>query len=173
MNRASTYWSEPEHGALVEELHEPAVQVLDAAANDDLVGVDVHPSVARQMLGGRMAHEGCPVEGDRPQQVGVVQREHLARELCHRRRGVEGGLHLVRGEVHKVDVLVGSQCGNALPAVMRLRPHAEVLVNSAGGEKGTGTKLVDFERSDWDFTMNLDLTSIFTMCSKVGGYTAV
>ena len=44
MNRASTYWSEPEHGALVEELHEPAVQVLDAAASDDLVGVDVHPS---------------------------------------------------------------------------------------------------------------------------------
>ena len=40
------------------ELHEPAVQVLDAAANDDLVGVDVHPSVARQMLGGRMAHGG-------------------------------------------------------------------------------------------------------------------
>lgn len=33
--------------------------------------------------------------------------------------------------------------------------------------------LVDFERSDWDFTMNLDLTSIFTMCKKVGGYTAV
>lgn len=33
--------------------------------------------------------------------------------------------------------------------------------------------LVDFERSDWDFTMNLDLISIFTMCNKVGGYTAV
>lgn len=32
--------------------------------------------------------------------------------------------------------------------------------------------LVDFERSDWDLTMNLDLTSIFTMCKKVGGYTA-
>lgn len=47
--------------------------------------------------------------------------------------------------------------------------HIEALVNSAGGEKDTGTKLVDFERSDWDFTMNLDLTSIFTMCKKVGG----
>lgn len=70
-------------------------------------------------------------------------------------------------------MLVGSQCGNVLPAVTRLRPRAEVLVNSAGGEKDTGIKLVDFERSDWDLTMNLDLTSIFTMCKKVGGYTAV
>ncbi|MBO4365310.1 MAG: SDR family NAD(P)-dependent oxidoreductase, partial [Eggerthellaceae bacterium] len=48
--------------------------------------------------------------------------------------------------------------------------HIEVLVNSAGGEAGTGTKLVDFKREDWDFTMNLDLTSIFTMNKKIGGY---
>ena len=48
--------------------------------------------------------------------------------------------------------------------------HIEVLVNSAGGEAGTGTKLVEFKREDWDFTVNLDLTSIFTMCKKVGGY---
>ena len=38
--------------------------------------------------------------------------------------------------------------------------HIEVIVNCAGGEKGTGTKLVDFVRSDWDFTMT----------KKVAGY---
>jgi gluconate 5-dehydrogenase len=43
-------------------------------------------------------------------------------------------------------------------------------VNCAGGEKGTGTKLVDFDRGDWDFTMNLDLSSVFTMTKKVAGY---
>ena len=48
--------------------------------------------------------------------------------------------------------------------------HVEVLVNCAGGEKGTGTKLVEFDRGDWDFTMNLDLTSVFTMTKKVAGY---
>ena len=36
-------------------------------------------------------------------------------------------------------------------------------MNCAGGEKGTGTPLVDFKRDDWDFTMNLDLTSVFSM----------
>ena len=46
----------------------------------------------------------------------------------------------------------------------------EVLLNSAGGEAGTGTQLVNFKREDWDFTMNLDLTSIFTMCKKFAGY---
>ena len=48
--------------------------------------------------------------------------------------------------------------------------HIEVIVNCAGGEKGTGTKLVDFDRGDWDFTMNLDLSSVFTMTKKVAGY---
>ena len=48
--------------------------------------------------------------------------------------------------------------------------HVEVLMNCAGGEKGTGTKLVDFDRGDWDFTMNLDLTSVFTMTKKLAGY---
>lgn len=45
-------------------------------------------------------------------------------------------------------------------------PGEHVLVRARHGA------LVDFERSDWDLTMNLDLTSIFTMCKKVGGYTA-
>ena len=50
--------------------------------------------------------------------------------------------------------------------------HVAVLVNCAGGEKGTGTKLVDFDRGDWDFTMNLDLSSVFTMTTKFAGYMA-
>lgn len=41
--------------------------------------------------------------------------------------------------------------------------HCEVIVNCAGGEKGTGTPLTDFVRSDWDFTLNLDLTSVMFM----------
>lgn len=68
------------------------------------------------------------------------------------------------------DVTDDASIDAALAAADKKFGHVEVLVNSAGGEKGTGTKLVDFKRSDWDFTMNLDLTSIFTMCKKFGGY---
>lgn len=46
--------------------------------------------------------------------------------------------------------------------------HCEVIVNCAGGEKGTGTPLMDFKRDDWDFTMNLDLTSIFSVTQVFG-----
>ena len=48
--------------------------------------------------------------------------------------------------------------------------HIEVVVNSAGGEAGTGTQLVEFKREDWDFTVNLDLTSIFTMNKTMSAY---
>ena len=48
--------------------------------------------------------------------------------------------------------------------------HLEVLFNSAGGERGTGTPLPDFKKEDWEFTMNLDLTSIFTMNKKAAKY---
>lgn len=48
--------------------------------------------------------------------------------------------------------------------------HMEVLFNAAGGEKGTGTTLPEFKKEDWDFTMNLDLTSIFTMNKKAAKY---
>ena len=57
----------------------------------------------------------------------------------------------------------------ALAAVDEKFGHVEVLVNCAGGEKGTGTKLVDFDRGDWDFTLNLDLSSVFTMTKKFAG----
>ena len=60
----------------------------------------------------------------------------------------------------------------ALAAADEKFGHIEVLVNCAGGEKGTGTKLVEFDRGDWDFTMNLDLSSVFTMTKKFAAYMA-
>ncbi|MBQ9021288.1 MAG: SDR family oxidoreductase [Eggerthellaceae bacterium] len=68
------------------------------------------------------------------------------------------------------DVTDDASIDAAIAAADEKFGHIEVLVNSAGGEAGTGTPLVDFTREDWDFTVNLDLTSIFTMCKKVGGY---
>lgn len=41
--------------------------------------------------------------------------------------------------------------------------HCEVIVNDAGGEGGTGTPFTDFKREDWDYTIGLDLTSVFTV----------
>ncbi len=61
---------------------------------------------------------------------------------------------------------------SALAAADEKFGHVEVLVNCAGGEKGTGTKLVEFDRGDWDFTMNLDLSSVFTMTKKFAAYMA-
>ncbi len=48
--------------------------------------------------------------------------------------------------------------------------HCEVIVNDAGGEKGTGTPLVDYKREDWDFTINLDLTSVFAVTQAFVAY---
>lgn len=62
--------------------------------------------------------------------------------------------------------------GDELAAYAVARGYARKLVVAGVFEPEHGA-LVDFERSDWDLTMNLDLTSIFTMCKKVGGYTAV
>ena len=56
------------------------------------------------------------------------------------------------------DVTSEASIDAALAAIDEKFGHCEVLLNSAGGEAGTGTKLVDFKREDWDFTMNLDLT---------------
>ena len=68
------------------------------------------------------------------------------------------------------DVTDEASIDAALAAVDEKFGHVEALVNCAGGEKGTGTKLVDFDRGDWDFTMNLDLSSVFTMTKKLAGY---
>lgn len=50
---------------------------------------------------------------------------------------------------------------NAVKEVEKEFGHCEVIINDAGGEKGTGTPLVDYKKEDWDFTLNLDLTSVF------------
>ena len=61
------------------------------------------------------------------------------------------------------DVTSADSIANAVKAVKEKFGHCEVIINDAGGEKGTGTPLVDYKREDWDFTLNLDLTSVFTV----------
>ena len=61
------------------------------------------------------------------------------------------------------DVTDSESIANAVKAVKEHFGHCEVIINDAGGEKGTGTPFVDFKRDDWDFTVNLDLTSVFSV----------
>lgn len=61
----------------------------------------------------------------------------------------------------KCDVTSDESIAEAVKTVKEHFGHCEVIVNDAGGEKGTGTPLLDFVDSDWDFTLNLDLTSVF------------
>ena len=61
------------------------------------------------------------------------------------------------------DVTNDESIKNAVNAVKDHFGHCEVIVNDAGGEKGTGTPLLDYKREDWDFTLNLDLTSVFAV----------
>jgi len=61
------------------------------------------------------------------------------------------------------DVTNAESIANAVAAVEKEFGHCEVIVNDAGGEKGTGTPLVDYKKEDWDFTLNLDLTSVFAV----------
>ncbi len=59
------------------------------------------------------------------------------------------------------DVTNRDSINAAVAKVEEVYGHCEVIVNDAGGEKGTGTPLVDYKKEDWDFTLNLDLTSVF------------
>ena len=61
------------------------------------------------------------------------------------------------------DVTNAESIANAVKAVKEHFGHCEVIINDAGGEKGTGTPFVDYKREDWDFTLNLDLTSVFSV----------
>lgn len=63
----------------------------------------------------------------------------------------------------KCDVTDDASIEAALEAIKAKFGKVEVLVNDAGGEKGTGTPLVDYNKDDWNFTLNLDLTSVFCM----------
>ena len=61
----------------------------------------------------------------------------------------------------KCDVTDTDSINGAVEQVKKVFGHCEVIVNDAGGEKGTGTPLADFNKDDWDFTVGLDLTSVF------------
>ena len=68
------------------------------------------------------------------------------------------------------DVTNTESIQNALKAVDETFGHVEVIVNNAGGVKGTGTPLVEYNKEDWEFTINLDLTSVFEMTKFFAGY---
>ncbi len=68
------------------------------------------------------------------------------------------------------DVTKADSIAAAIAKIDEVFGHCEVIVNDAGGEKGTGTPLVDYKREDWDFTLDLDLTSVFSMTQAVVKY---
>ena len=68
----------------------------------------------------------------------------------------------------KCDVTSEESINAAVAAVEKEFGHCEVLVNDAGGEKGTGTPLLDYKKEDWEYTLNLDLTSIFAVTKAFG-----
>lgn len=59
---------------------------------------------------------------------------------------------------------------NAIAEIDKEFGHCEVIINDAGGEKGTGTPLIDYKREDWDYTINLDLTSVFEVTQVFTNY---
>jgi len=59
---------------------------------------------------------------------------------------------------------------NAIAEIDKEFGHCEVIINDAGGEKGTGTPLIDYKREDWDYTLNLDLTSVFEVTQVFTNY---
>lgn len=69
----------------------------------------------------------------------------------------------------KCDVTDADSIAAAVAKVKEVFGHCEVIVNNAGGEKGTGTPLLDYKKDDWDFTLGLDLTSVFAMTQAFGG----
>ena len=68
------------------------------------------------------------------------------------------------------DVTKTESITNAIDAIDAKFGHVEVIVNDAGGERGTGTPLVDYKKEDWEFTLNLDLTSVFEVTKIFAGY---
>ena len=70
----------------------------------------------------------------------------------------------------KCDVTDAQSIKDAVAKVDEVFGHCEVIVNDAGGEKGTGTPLLDYKREDWDFTLNLDLTSVFAVTQAFANF---
>lgn len=61
------------------------------------------------------------------------------------------------------DVTNEASIDAAVAKVEEVYGKCEVIINCAGGEKGTGTPLQQFDKADWEFTLNLDLTSVFAV----------
>ena len=72
----------------------------------------------------------------------------------------------------KCDVTSTESINAAVAEVEKVFGHCEVIVNDAGGERGTGTPLLDYKKEDWEFTLNLDLTSVFEVTKIFAGYMA-
>lgn len=68
------------------------------------------------------------------------------------------------------DITSAESIANAVAKTKETFGHCEVIINNAGGERGTGTPLVDFKKEDWDFTIGLDLTSVFEVTKAFAGY---
>ena len=68
------------------------------------------------------------------------------------------------------DVTDTDSINNAIMGIDVKFGHVEVIVNDAGGERGTGTPLIDYKKEDWEFTLNLDLTSVFEVTKIFAGY---
>ncbi|MBQ9266454.1 MAG: SDR family oxidoreductase [Bacilli bacterium] len=127
----------------------------------DYTGKVVVITGASSGLGKQMAEGFAAVHANLALLARRVERlEALAKEL-HEEFGVDV-LPV------KCDVTSAESIEAAVAAVKEHFGHAEVLVNDAGGEKGTGTPLLDFKDSDWDFTLGLDLTSIYKVTKAFG-----
>ena len=68
------------------------------------------------------------------------------------------------------DVTQADSIAAAVAKVNEVYGHCEVIINDAGGEKGTGTPLVDYKKDDWNFTLDLDLTSVFAVTQAFAKY---
>ncbi len=70
----------------------------------------------------------------------------------------------------KCDVTSTESINEAVKCIEEKFGHCEVIVNCAGGEKGTGTPLMNYDKGDWEFTLKLDLTSIFEVTKEFTGF---
>ncbi|MCD8141800.1 MAG: SDR family oxidoreductase [Clostridiales bacterium] len=122
----------------------------------DYKGKVVAVTGASSGLGKQMAEGYAQVGADLVLLARRVERLEASAKEWSEKYGVK--VLPIACDVTKADSIV-----NAVAKVDEEFGHVEVIVNDAGGEKGTGTPLVDYKKEDWDFTLNLDLTSVFAV----------